>query len=116
MFRLLVVAMLLIGCSKIDNRPSQKGMQWFPQTCLKCGSTFDVCPVDPAKAVPRTVEWCFNDGAYCETGLELLQPHLIGEESSDSNNRFIDHCKTCDGCKCAAFEPEDWRRLINGEH
>lgn len=110
--RMLLLSLLLIGCSKIDNRPSRKGMQWFPQTCLKCGSTFDVCPTDPKRKVSPTVEWCFNDGTYCEDGVILLQDIISEHPVDGADVRFIAHCRVCDGCKCAAYEPDEWHALI----
>lgn len=116
MVRMLLLSLLLIGCTRIDNRPAQKGMQWFPQTCLKCGSEFDVSPVDPKSEVSRTVEWCFNDGAYCDAGLVLLQDIMSEHPIDGADIRFVEHCKACEGCKCAAYEPEEWHTLMKSKN
>ncbi len=110
--RMLLLSLLLIGCSKIENRPAKKDTLWFPQTCLKCGSKYDVCPTDPKRKVSPTVEWCFNDGAYCETGFVLLQDILREHPINGADVRFVDHCRVCDGCKCAAYEPHEWHALV----
>lgn len=110
--RMLLLTLLLIGCSKIDNRPAKKDTVWYPQTCLKCGSKFDVCPTDPKRKVNPTVEWCFNDGTYCEDGFLLLQDILSKNPLDSAEVRFIAHCRVCDGCKCAAYEPDEWHALI----
>ncbi len=56
---------LFVGCLSVE-KPQAKD---WPQRCELCGSQWLVTPHDPSDRVEPTVEWCFNDGAYCEEGL-----------------------------------------------
>lgn len=77
-----------------------------------CGSEWVITPSDPNKEVPPTVRWCFNDGAYCGEGLTMIIEAANGGQSAENNREFLTHCLECRGCRCAAFDPDDWDRLI----
>ena len=98
-----LLLLILIGCSPAP--PIRVAYQ--PQTCLKCGAEFDVLPANPSDVVPSTIEWCFHDGKLCHEGLDLI---IEGMNKGDDTS-FLEHCKKCEGCKCATFTPEEWSRL-----
>lgn len=109
----LPVFALIIGCMPDgDARPGQKPQrkEW-PQVCEMCGTEWMVIPNDPDEAVPPTVEWCFHDGQYCEVGFAMMIEKAKDGESADLERRLINHCLTCKGCRCAAFSPEEWRKV-----
>jgi len=82
------------------------------QTCEMCGSEWEVYPRDPNRPVPSTVEWCFNDGSYCEEGFKMIIESMEHGETPEQNVQWINHCMRCKGCRCAAFSPERWKELM----
>ena len=106
---------LFIGCVSVDDakpEPEPQRKEW-PQTCEMCGVEWLVTPNDPSEAVPPTVEWCFHDGVYCEVGLEIMIESQKNGETDELNRRWLNHCLTCRGCRCAAFDPDDWRKVTD---
>ena len=104
---IVLSCLLALGCSSVE-KPQPR--EW-PQTCLMCGATYTVTPVrDPNKKIPPTVEWCFNDGAYCDVGFELVMRQL--DEVPEIRRKLVNHCLECKGCRCAAFDPEDWKEAL----
>lgn len=100
---------VLFGCK--ENPKSVRDRVQWPQTCEMCGAEWLVTPMDPNKAVPRTVEWCFRDGRYCEEGFDILMEQIEQGDSEELNGRWLRHCLECKGCRCAAFKPEEWNRI-----
>lgn len=102
----------IYGCSmKEVAEPSQTQKEW-PQTCEMCGSEWLVSHVDSSsEPVPATVEWCFNDGQYCETGLEMIIAVSKHGKSDLSEQQWLEHCVKCSGCRCAAFSPKKWKEV-----
>lgn len=106
---------LLIGCFpseavKTDPKPQQ---EWQPQKCEMCGSEWVVMPNDPQEKVPPTVEWCFNDGSYCVEGFHMLTEQVENGMSPELERRWLKHCMECRGCRCAAFDPEEWQKIAD---
>lgn len=94
--------------------PEKSPLVEWPQTCDMCGSEWLVTPYkNPDERMPPTVEWCFNDGAYCEEGLELII-NSEGTSGDESERLFLNHCLTCQGCRRAAFSPKRWHAIIDG--
>lgn len=105
-----LVAMAL-GCTSVSQVAKPERREW-PQKCEMCGSTWLVTPDDPRKKVPPTVEWCFKDGSYCEVGLQMIIDQTSGDISV-KEQQWVDHCLTCSGCRCASFDPDEWKIAID---
>jgi hypothetical protein len=102
---------LFIGCGKVEPMPQRK--EW-PQKCEMCGAEWIVMPVDnPNETVPPTVEWCFHDGSYCADGFAMIVEQGKTVESSELERRWLNHCLSCKGCRCAAFKPDEWRKITD---
>jgi len=84
------------------------------QKCDMCGAQWWITPVEnPDEVVPPTVEWCFHDGAYCKDGFAMIMEQHEKGESQELERRWLNHCLSCKGCRCAAFEPEEWRKITD---
>jgi hypothetical protein len=109
---------LFIGCLSVDDakpKPRPQRKEW-PQKCEMCGAEWLVVPVEnPDEVIPPTVEWCFNDGHYCEVGFQLIlkKNHVLVAELNDIERQFLNHCLSCQGCRCAAFKPHEWRKITD---
>lgn len=89
---------VFIGCSfsaqiKIKDNPNQK--------CEMCGAEYYV---DSDEYVAPTIKWCLKDANFCEEGFDIYKKTF-------DKNSMIEHCKSCVGCKCAIFSPDEWERL-----
>lgn len=107
----------IIGCSSADDVKTDTVVvvhrkQW-PQKCEMCGAEWIVVPNDPSEPVPPTVEWCFNDGSYCEEGFEIILDQLKNGRSEELDRRWLNHCLKCKSCRCAAFTPEKWHKITD---
>lgn len=106
---------LFIGCVPLDNvkpEPKPQRKEW-PQTCEMCGAKWLVTPNDPGETVPPTVEWCFHDGQYCEIGFAMIVEQQKNGQSDNLERRWLNHCLSCKGCRCAAFDPDEWRKIAD---
>ena len=106
---LLILIITLIGCTPVNNT---KPKEW-PQKCQTCGTEWLITPNNPNETIPPTIEWCFHDGKYCETGLTIIIKQSKNKQSNELNNQFINHCLECKGCRYAAFNPEEWKKITN---
>ena len=113
---LIILLSLFVGCYTSDPTPKKavQRKEW-PQKCEMCGSEWLVTPNNPNEIVPSTVEWCFNDGNYCETGFQLIlkRNHVLLFELKDVELEFLNHCLNCKGCRCAAFDPDEWHKITD---
>ena len=113
---ILIVA-LCVGCTSVEQAPEKPKPREWPQTCEMCGATLTVTPVrNPDEKIPPTVEWCFNDGAYCDEGLGLMLKanHVMLDDLLATKREFLKHCMKCKGCRCASFDPDDWKKITDG--
>lgn len=102
-----------IGCSSVDvAKPKPQRKEW-PQKCELCGAEWLVMPNDPSEVVPPTVEWCFHDGSYCQEGFSMIVQQAKNGKSDESERQWFNHCLTCKGCRCAAFEPDEWQKITD---
>lgn len=98
----------LLGCGAPDTvptpppKPDPPKWKLYDQTCEMCGTEWTV-QTRGNDIPPRTIEWCFHDGNFCAEGFDLF----VGGD----REAFVDHCKTCLGCRCAAFTPDQWRTV-----
>ena len=79
-----------------------------------CGSKWLVTPLDPNCEVPPTVDWCFHDGSYCEVGFGMILDASKNGETPERMRQWLNHCLECQGCRCAAFSPEEWTEITDG--
>jgi len=107
---------LFIGCGTVDDakpEPKPQRTEWS-QKCDMCGAQWWITPVEnPDEVVPPTVEWCFHDGAYCEDGFAMIMEQHGKGESQELKRRWLNHCLACKGCRCAAFDPDEWRKVTD---
>ena len=107
---------LFIGCGTVDDakpEPRPKRKEWS-QKCDMCGAQWWITPVEnPDEVVPPTVEWCFHDGAYCKDGFAMIMEQHEKGESPELERRWLNHCLSCKGCRYAAFEPDEWRKITD---
>ena len=106
---------LFIGCGLVDDakpEPKPQRKEW-PQTCEMCGAEWLVTPNNATETVPPTVEWCFYDGQYCETGFTMIVEQQKNGQSDNLERRWLNHCLACKGCRCAAFNPDEWRKITD---
>ena len=110
-YALTVFVVLLTGCKSVE--PTKPQPTEWPQTCEMCGAEWLVTPIEnPDEQVPPTVEWCFHDGAYCGEGLDMIIKSETEGGSEDLERQFLNHCLSCKGCRCAAFSPDEWNKII----
>lgn len=116
LYRVLPFIVLFLGCMKVDvtkPEPKSQRKEW-PQKCEMCGSQWWITPVDnPDEVVPPTVEWCVDDGAYCLEGFALIVEQHKKGESQELERRWLNHCLSCRGCRCAAFDPDEWKKITD---
>ena len=114
---LLLSTVTFIGCTAVDDaKPEPKPQRKeYPQACEMCGAEWVVMPNDPSETVPGTVEWCFHDGAYCEQGFAMIIEQEKNGPSDELERRWLNHCLSCKGCRCAAFEPDEWRKVTDAK-
>lgn len=111
-YLILLLAMLLMGCGT-EKPEHPDNFTTFIQTCEECGEKWEVLSKSP---VPPTVEWCFYDGNYCQEGIKIMAEVIrneIPEVEKKLEIKFIEHCKTCKGCKFATFTPKSWKEAID---
>ena len=72
-----------------------------------------ILSLDKNKTIPKTTEWCFNDGAYCEAGFEIMVNGFKPEDKGKYELDFLNHCLVCQGCRCASFKPKEWHEIVN---
>ena len=106
---LFAISAKSIGDDTHNEKDSQQ--KNYRQACDMCGSEWIVTPSDRNEKLPATVEWCFNDGGYCEVGFEMILDAENEGETKDRERRWLNHCMVCSGCRCAAFSPEEWRKI-----
>ncbi len=113
-FTVLSFIAVLIGCGATDEtKPESQTKEWS-QKCDMCGTQWVVTPVgNPDEVVPPTVEWCFRDGVYCEEGFAMIMDQHKKGGSQELERRWLNHCLSCKGCRCAAFEPDEWRKITD---
>ena len=109
----LVLAAMVLGCTRGKPGPAKPARQEWPQKCEMCGAEWRVTPDDPNEAVPPTVEWCFHDGSYCDVGLDMMIDAGKNGKTSERERQWLNHCLACKGCRCAAFDPDEWRKIID---
>ena len=97
------------GCLSETPEPSKE----WPQTCEMCGAEWLVTPNDPSEQVPPTIEWCFHDGDFCQVGFAMIQEQATDGQPDELERRFLNHCLSCQGCRCAAFDPDEWRKITD---
>lgn len=109
----LVLSSIIWGCeSKVTDHKAVR-REW-PQKCDMCGATYTVTPVrNPDEKIPPTVAWCFNDGAYCDVGLGMMIDAHKNGETPERERQWLNHCLACKGCRCAAFDPDEWRKVTD---
>lgn len=81
---------------------------WYEQTCLSCGSVWDVSESDP-----ETMPWCDNCAKFCWTGYNLFINVGESRGSVESKTAMVNHCKVCVGCRGALYSPESWQKELN---
>jgi len=89
------------------------------QTCEKCGAAWSVHAYAGQSLrddLPESVEWCRSCGTFCEVGFDFIisifdEHGKTGGVSDATNEAFVRHCQSCEGCKCAAFSPAEWAEL-----
>ena len=42
----------------------------------------------------------------------IVEQHEKGE-SNELERRWLNHCLSCKGCRCAAFEPDEWQKITD---
>lgn len=107
-FLTLLPVAILAGCTKTNSQPEPKDHR---QECQMCGAIWFITPDDPSEVIPPTVEWCFHDGTYCQVGLKLLIEQQRNDETQEPSERMIEHCRECQGCRCATFTPSEWAEI-----
>ena len=109
---LTLVGLIVSGCTT-ENPPSEtKEYREYLQVCEMCGAEWDVTQYKGGTPVPASVEWCFYDGDFCVEGLDLMiEVASENGETSEKKRLWLKHCIGCKGCRCAAFGPEDWRKV-----
>lgn len=101
----LILLLFIIGCS--EQKIQQKQPKQYTQKCEMCGTEWTVTKKPAGK-----MKWCFHDGKFCEEGFNLYIKVLEKGENEKTNAEFFDHCKTCVGCRCATFNPEEWDLIL----
>jgi hypothetical protein len=92
---------------------NETGNQYYPQTCDMCGAKWKVMPLDPNAKIPPTVEWCFRDGNMCGDGFEILIETEKTGETPELKQKWLRHCLSCKGCRCAFFKPDEWHKITD---
>lgn len=118
-FSLILSLLLMVGCDEpagpVELNDGSGRKSW-PVTCEMCGHGWQVIPNNPEEVVPPTIEWCFDDGGYCQNGVDLLiEATDSHSDKSPEAKAFFSHCKICVGCKCAAFTPDRWAAFLATE-
>lgn len=108
----LAVVLVKTGAIQVE-KPEPKQPSSYEQVCKECGTVWIVTPTRPGQGKKPVVEWCFNDGEYCEEGFSLLLDSTKNGKSSEVEVEFLNHCMTCKGCRFAAFQPEDWKKVTD---
>ena len=106
--KIVLLSILLLGCNTVE-QPKPKN-QWWHQSCDKCGRDWYIYLPNGGKIPPKTIEWCFSDGDYCETGFKMVIQSVKNKEDFPTDE-FVKHCKKCEGCKCAFFTPKSWNSV-----
>ena len=109
MWASLILAAIFFGEVKVNVEERPKGRA-YEQVCKTCGTVWIVTPKEGAEENP-VVEWCFNDGEFCEEGFEMI---TRDGENTGAELEFLNHCLKCKGCRQAAFQPEDWKKITDG--
>lgn len=121
--QLAVSCLILLGACSPPDKPvirdetssSKLQTKEWPQKCELCGAEWTITPLDPNEVVPPTIAWCFNDGSYCDEGLVLMlkENHVLLDELLETKREFLRHCIKCKGCRYAAFDPDEWRKVTD---
>lgn len=121
---IILAALVVFSGCKSSNPPapapyehssSEDGKVWTEQdqVCSMCGVRWKVTTLDGSRVEP-TVAWCYHDGEYCEEGFDMLLEAARQKSASPVQERaFLDHCLGCKGCRCAAFNPGEWRAIMD---
>lgn len=109
---LLIIISIPFLIKTNEELPQQKN-EWVTQTCQMCGLKWEVLSLDNNKTIPKTVEWCFKDGVYCEAGFEIMVNGFKSEDKGKYELDFLNHCLVCQGCRCASFKPKEWHEIVN---
>ena len=111
---LTLIGLIVSGCKTEKPSSETKEYREYLQVCEMCGAEWAVTQYKGGTPFPASVEWCFYDGGFCVEGLDLMI-EVAGEEGETSEKKrlWLKHCIGCKGCRCAAFDPEDWRKVTN---
>jgi len=110
--QIIAVILLFTGCQKTDPpKPTAPERREYPQTCEMCGAKWLVTPNNPNDTVSPTIEWCFHDGHYCEIGFAMILDAEKNGQTNEKNRQWLNHCLTCQGCRCAAYDPAEWKKI-----
>lgn len=109
---IIVIITMALGCESVGPVDKPVRREW-PQKCEMCGASWLVTPSKLGETVPPTVEWCFNDGSYCDIGLDMIIDAGKNGETPEGKRKWLNHCIGCKGCRCAAFDPDEWRKVTD---
>jgi hypothetical protein len=107
---ILLLALLFPSCTAPS--PSKPPFPEILQTCQMCGAEWLITPYNSNTVISPTIEWCYFDGNYCETGFDIIKEAIKNNEELDDNCAWINHCLQCPGCRMVHFNPTEWSQII----
>lgn len=108
-----LIFIVLVFAFPHESKPTDNGRKEWPQRCLMCGREYIVTPVkNPNEVIPPTVEWCFDDGQICSVGFEMIMDQAEFGPSQERERQWLNHCLECQGCRCAGFKPDQWKKVV----
>ena len=112
LLNIFILLFFITGCY-----PSERNIDTgsYIQTCLMCGSTYEVLPLNRNFEIEETIEWCIQDAQVCDIGMDLYLQCLKDKSDPEiikiRERELYLHCTECVSCKCSFYSPKQWNSI-----